>query len=157
MAFDFRRFLSEVLAEVTRSAPKPAPAKGAAPRLPLPDPPRRSPARSAGLPQGTGRTRNKGDYIEELCTDGTWRLQHRLVMGEQLGRPLRIDEEVHHCDINPRNNHPKNLAVVSKAHHNEIHRLWRDYEAALQKGHTRKAESIRDERKEFIRRNAIRS
>src|SRR3990172_8323364 len=43
-----------------------------------------------------GRTRiEKGGYIQEY-RNGRWRLQHRLVMTEMLGRPLLKSENVHH-------------------------------------------------------------
>ena len=48
--------------------------------------------------------------------------EHRLLMGEHLGRPLREDEQVHHRDGDRGNNDISNLQVVSQAEHTEIHR-----------------------------------
>lgn len=44
--------------------------------------------------------------------------EHRLVMEQKLGRPLRRDEVVHHLDRNRQNNHPDNLSLFrSNAEH----------------------------------------
>lgn len=55
---------------------------------------------------------NKAGYVRE----------HRLVMERVLGRYLLQDEEVHHRDDDPRNNHPDNLQVfASHAEHMRYH------------------------------------
>lgn len=50
------------------------------------------------------------------------RHEHRVVAEEQLGRPLRPGEIVHHEDENKRNNAPGNLGVLpSQAEHARLH------------------------------------
>ena len=51
-------------------------------------------------------------------------LEHRLVLAERLGRPLRRDEHVHHINRNPRDNRIENLIVLSNAEHWRRH--WQD-------------------------------
>lgn len=43
-------------------------------------------------------------------------LEHRLVMGKKIGRPLRSDESVHHKDGNRQNNDPSNLQLRQGKH-----------------------------------------
>jgi hypothetical protein len=40
-----------------------------------------------------------------------WIMEHRLVMGQVLGRPLEKHERVHHRDGNRANNDPANLEL----------------------------------------------
>lgn len=42
--------------------------------------------------------------------------EHRLVMGRLLGRPVRLDESVHHKDGNRQNNDPSNLQLRQGNH-----------------------------------------
>jgi predicted nucleic acid-binding Zn ribbon protein len=58
-----------------------------------------------------GRTRaEKGGYVQEY-RDGKWQLQHRLVMTDVLGRPLRRKENVHHVNGKRGDNRPENLEL----------------------------------------------
>jgi hypothetical protein len=49
------------------------------------------------------------------------RHEHRVVMEEALGRPLRPGEVVHHIDGNHLNNAPENLRVMSPGDHLREH------------------------------------
>lgn len=48
--------------------------------------------------------------------------EHRKVMAESIGRPLRSDELVHHKDENRQNNDLSNLEVVTRFEHKVLHR-----------------------------------
>lgn len=47
---------------------------------------------------------------------GGYCYEHRLVMAQQLGRPLDDSETVHHIDGNRKNNHPDNLQLRRGRH-----------------------------------------
>lgn len=47
--------------------------------------------------------------------------EHRLVVSESIGRPLRRDEEVHHIDGNKKNNRLSNLIVMPRGKHQRLH------------------------------------
>jgi hypothetical protein len=49
------------------------------------------------------------------------RYEHRVVIEEYLGRPLRGDEHVHHINGDPSDNRLENLRVVSVAEHHQTH------------------------------------
>jgi hypothetical protein len=48
-------------------------------------------------------------------------LEHRLVMEEQLGRPLATDEIVHHINHDPTDNRPENLEAMTQGEHAARH------------------------------------
>lgn len=52
----------------------------------------------------------------------------RLLMANELGRPLEADEDVHHIDRNPLNNDINNLEVIKHAEHERLHALKYTYE-----------------------------
>ncbi len=60
-------------------------------------------------PRGTGSLHPSG-YVY-VRADGRSVLQHRLVMEQVLGRPLRPGESVHHRDGNRQHNSPDNLEL----------------------------------------------
>ena len=49
-------------------------------------------------------------YIQQK-SDGKWIMQHRLVMEQIIGRPLKRDERVHHKNGNRQDNRPENLEL----------------------------------------------
>lgn len=51
------------------------------------------------------------------------RHEHRVVMEKILGRGLREDEVVHHRDGDKRNNHPRNLSLMTRSSHSRFHAL----------------------------------
>lgn len=50
-----------------------------------------------------------------------YELEHRLVMAEALGRPLRKDEHVHHLDGNKQHNDLTNLVLLTPSEHEALH------------------------------------
>ena len=63
----------------------------------------------------------KGRYRQKKLPDGRQQLEHRWVMEQVLGRPLRTDEQVHHKNHNRLDNRPENLEVVTSAEHGLRH------------------------------------
>ena len=74
-----------------------------------------------------GHTVIYGGYVYELCPNhpnaNPWGFvaQHRLIVERILGRFLLSSEQIHHIDLNPLNNSPENLVVLSRAEHRSIH------------------------------------
>lgn len=48
-------------------------------------------------------------------------LEHRFVMAESIGRPLRNDEVVHHRNGDKQDNRLENLQILSHAEHSKFH------------------------------------
>lgn len=47
--------------------------------------------------------------------------EHRFVMAEFLGRPLKPNEHIHHIDGNKLNNKLNNLLLITNSKHNKLH------------------------------------
>jgi len=68
--------------------------------------------------KGGRKVRKDGYVLVAPPGGGEYALEHRVVMEEILGRPLRGEEVVHHKDGNPSNNAPDNLELfASQADH----------------------------------------
>lgn len=66
--------------------------------------------------------------------------EHRLIMENHIGRPLRRDEHVHHIDENKMNNSIENLMLVTPKEHAALHpRMSYNLDEAIglyQEGHS---------------------
>src|SRR5580765_1539072 len=83
-----------------------------------------NPARGrAGTANGNWRggrfTRSDG-YVA-VRVDGTYRLEHDIVIERQLGRRLLKHEQVHHLNGKRADNRPENLRLVDWASHIRDH------------------------------------
>lgn len=47
---------------------------------------------------------------------------HRLIASAQIGRELTKWQEVNHIDLNPQNNRPQNLEVLTNEQHHLLHK-----------------------------------
>jgi hypothetical protein len=56
---------------------------------------------------------------------GGYVAEYRLVMAAKLGRNLETWEQVHHIDLDPGNNDPANLVILSRSEHMRIHQRIR--------------------------------
>lgn len=71
---------------------------------------RGSPGKTRGIRNLEGSYLLKSGYVK-VRVDGVWKLEHRHVMEQELGRPLVAGENVHHKDGNKSNNDPSNLEL----------------------------------------------
>jgi hypothetical protein len=69
----------------------------------------------------TANSEFKARYRQITTPDGRKRLEHRYVMEQELGRPLKRSEQVHHKNHDRLDNRPENLEVVTSAEHGLRH------------------------------------
>lgn len=81
-----------------------------------------------------GRYIGNNGYVY-IRVNGKYVLEHRHVMEQHLGRPLRPGEAVHHKDHTRTNNAPENLALLHNGEHvtHHLHEDWAEH------GHRRSA------------------
>ena len=48
--------------------------------------------------------------------------EHRVIVEKKIGRYLNFNEVVHHIDLNPLNNNPDNLEVMTISQHKRLHK-----------------------------------
>ena len=70
---------------------------------------------------GGGRYVRSDGYVMVRRDDGTYALEHRVVMEGVLGRALRTDEHVHHVNHDRGDNRPENLVVLDIVAHGHEH------------------------------------
>jgi len=70
----------------------------------------------------SSRFRQKSTYESCFNSKGKRVSRHTLIAEQKYGRTLQKGEVVHHIDGNRQNNHAKNLCVLSRRKHNQIHK-----------------------------------
>lgn len=78
--------------------------------------------RALGEATAVGLSVKPNGYIEYTRGANKGRSQHVVIMEARIGRRLHRDEVVHHIDGDRSNNHPDNLALMTRAAHTRLHR-----------------------------------
>jgi hypothetical protein len=78
--------------------------------------------REHGERNAKGTTLKQSGYVEFTRGDEKGRSVHVVLMERRIGRRLLSDEVVHHIDGDRANNHPNNLALMTRAAHARLHR-----------------------------------
>lgn len=83
---------------------------------------------STGMKRGEGRYVHRQGYVmlrmpehPDAVKYGGYVLEHRYVMEQHVGRPLRPKEHVHHLDHDRTNNAIENLLIVDPIEHAKYH------------------------------------
>ena len=71
-----------------------------------------------------GRTHDAQGYIRVYLGPRKYRLEHRFVMEQYLGRRLDKSEVVHHINGDKTDNRIKNLILTTQSDHNRHHKPW---------------------------------
>lgn len=69
---------------------------------------------------------NKSGYFVVRQTNGYEKPLHRILVENNIGRPLKNTEQVHHKNGIKTDNRLTNLQVVTKSAHAILHRAYRD-------------------------------
>ena len=75
--------------------------------------------------------RKPAGYLGSTLIWGRYVYEHRLIMEHVLGRLLRPDEVVHHCNGDRLDNRPENLDLMTKAQHLRHHNRMRGKKVAV--------------------------
>lgn len=72
-----------------------------------------------------GRIINNGGYVKVYCPNhpeaiNNYVLEHRLVLEQKMGRPLKRNEVGHHLNGNKEDNRPENLIASLRKSHNPM-------------------------------------
>lgn len=74
---------------------------------------------------GEASNRWKGGHeiggYEGTLVNGQKRYMHRRIVEDLIGRPLLREEQVHHMDLDRKNNAPENLLVLGRSEHTKLH------------------------------------
>lgn len=65
--------------------------------------------------------RKRTNYYGYKKSQGKYRVEHRKIATEMLGRDISPQEVVHHIDLDKLNNDKENLYVCNKNEHTSIH------------------------------------